>query len=87
VFYRHVSSALPFVPLSVESFGRLGARTVSLFGRWPTLRCRLVGLAARAAFISRAFQELSVTLCCGNASLCRSGSHFAAGALVASWWV
>jgi hypothetical protein len=30
--YRQVSSALPFVPMSVESFGRLGIAALTLLG-------------------------------------------------------
>jgi hypothetical protein len=30
--YRQVASALPFVPMSVESFGRLGAPALMLLG-------------------------------------------------------
>jgi hypothetical protein len=68
--YRQVSSALPLVPMSVESFGRLVApadQAVQAGG--PGL--------SRAAFIAGALRELRVALCWGNASLCRSGAHIA----------
>jgi hypothetical protein len=61
-----VSSSLPFVPMSVESFGRLGAPALTLLGDladqavqagWPGL--------SQAAFISGALRELSIALSLG----------------------
>jgi hypothetical protein len=73
--YRQVSSALPFVPMSVESFGRLGAPALTLLGDLADQAVQAGGLGlSRAAFISGALWELSVALCRGNASLCRSGA-------------
>jgi hypothetical protein len=55
----------------------------------PTLGlgdCKLPGMyifisgLSRAAFISGALRELSVALCRGNASLCRSGAYVATSA-------
>jgi hypothetical protein len=71
-----VSSALPFVPMSVESFGRLEAPALVLL---VDLADQVVqpggpGLS-RAAVFSGALRELSVALCRGNASLCRSGAY------------
>jgi hypothetical protein len=71
-----VSSGLPFVPLSVELFGRHGAPALSLL---PSLadhavQARGPGLS-RDSFISGALQELGVALCCGNPSLGRSGLY------------
>jgi hypothetical protein len=76
--YRQVSSALPFVPMSVEFFGRLGAPALTLLGDLAAqaVQAGRPGLS-RAAFISGALRELSVALCRGNASLCRSGAYVA----------
>jgi hypothetical protein len=76
--YRQVSSALPFVPISVESFERLGAPALTLLGDLANqaLQAGRPGLS-RAAFISGALRELRVTLCRCNASLCRSGAYVA----------
>jgi hypothetical protein len=73
-----VSSALPFVPMSVESFGRLGAPALTLLGDLADQAVQAGGPGlSRAAFISGALRELSVALCRGNASLCRSGAYVA----------
>jgi hypothetical protein len=82
--YRQVSSALPFVPMSVESCGRLGAPALTLLGDLAdqTVQAGEPGLS-RAAFISGAFRELSVALCRSNAPLCRSGAYVATRA--AGW--
>jgi hypothetical protein len=71
-----VSSIPPFVPRSVESFGRLRVPVLSLLCS-PTdhaVQARGPGLS-RNAFISGALQELGVALCSGNASLGRPGLH------------
>jgi hypothetical protein len=66
----------PFVPILVESFGRLGALT--LLGDLADQAVQAGGPGlSRAAFISGALRELSVALCRGNASLCRSGAYVA----------
>jgi hypothetical protein len=76
--YRQVSSALPFVPMSVESFGRLGAPALTLLGDLADQAVQAGGPGlSRAVFISGALRELSVALCRGNASLCRSGAYVA----------
>jgi hypothetical protein len=73
-----VSSALPFVPMSVESFGRLGAPALTLLGDLADQAVQAGGPGlSRAAFILGALRELSVALCRGNASLCRSGAYVA----------
>jgi hypothetical protein len=62
--YRQVSSALPFVPMSVESFGRLGAPALTLLGDLADQAVQAGGPGlSRAAFISGALWELSVALC------------------------
>jgi hypothetical protein len=43
--YRQVSSALPFVPMLAESFGRLGAPALTLLGDLAA-QFRLAGLAS-----------------------------------------
>jgi hypothetical protein len=76
--YRHASSALPFVPMSVESFGRVGAPALTLLGDLADQAVQAGGPGlSRAACISGALLELSVALCWGNASLCRSGVYVA----------
>jgi hypothetical protein len=71
-----VSSALPFVPMSVESFGRLGAPALTLLGDLADQAVQAGGPGLSwAAFISGALRELSVALCRGNASLSRSGAY------------
>jgi hypothetical protein len=73
-----VSSALPLVLMSVESFGRLGAPALTLLGDLAAQAVQAGGPGlSRAAFISGALRELSVPLCRGNASLCRSGAYVA----------
>jgi hypothetical protein len=73
--YRQVSYALPFVPMSVESFGRLGAPALTLLGDLADQAVQAGGPGLSwAAFISETLRELSVALCRGNASLCRSGA-------------
>jgi hypothetical protein len=69
--YRQVSSALPFVPMSVESFGRLGAPALTLLGDLADQAVQAGGPGlSQAAFISGALRELSV-------ALCRSGAFVA----------
>jgi hypothetical protein len=67
-----LSSALPFVPMLVESFRRLGAPGLNLLGDLADLvvQAGRPGLS-RAAFISRARSEFSVALCWGNVPLRR----------------
>jgi hypothetical protein len=76
--YRQVSFALPFVPMSVESFGRVGAPALTLLGDLADQAVQAGGPGLSwAAFIWGALRELSVALCRGNASLCRSGAYVA----------
>jgi hypothetical protein len=73
-----VSSALPFVAMSDESFGRLGAPALTLLGDLADQAMQAGGLGlSRAAFISGTLCELSVALCHGNSSLRRSGAYIA----------
>jgi hypothetical protein len=70
--YRQVSSALPFVLMSVESFGRLGAPALTLLGDLADQAVQAGGPGlSRAAFISGALRELGVALCRSNASMYR----------------
>jgi hypothetical protein len=67
--------------LSVESFGRLGAPALTLLGDLADQAVQAGGPGlSRAAFISGALRELSVALCRGNVSLCRSGAYVATSA-------
>jgi hypothetical protein len=76
--YRQVSSALTFVPMSVECFVRLGAPALTLLGDLADQAVQAAGPGlSRAAFISGVLRELSVALFRGNASLCRSGAYVA----------
>jgi hypothetical protein len=78
------SSTLPFVPMSVESFGRRWAPALMLIGDVADQAVQADGRGlSRAAFVSGALRELSVALCQGNASLCRSGAFVATRA--AGW--
>jgi hypothetical protein len=73
--YRQVSSALPFVPMSVESFGRLGTPPLTLFEDLADQAVQAGGPGlSRDAFITGALRELSAALCRGQASLCLSGA-------------
>jgi hypothetical protein len=68
----------PFVPMSVESFGRLGAPALTLLGDLADQAVQAGGPGlSQVAFISGALRELIVALCRGNASLCRSGAYVA----------
>jgi hypothetical protein len=76
--YRQMSSTLSFVPMSVKPFGRLGAPALTLLGDLADQNVQAGRhVLFRAAFISGALWELSVALCRGNASLCRSGAYVA----------
>jgi hypothetical protein len=71
-----VYSGLPFVPLSVELCGRLGALALSLLRSLADHAVQAGGPGlSRAAFISGAPRELGVALCRVNASLGRSGLY------------
>jgi hypothetical protein len=79
--YRRYSSALPLVPLSVESFGQFRALAVLLLGSFSHVEVQAGGPGlSRPAFISWALRGLSVALCQGNASLCRLGLYIATAA-------
>jgi hypothetical protein len=71
-----VSSGLPFVPLSVESFGRQGAPALSLLHSLADHAVQAGGPGlSRDPFISGALRELGVAICRGNVSLGRSGLY------------
>jgi hypothetical protein len=64
------------VPLSVESFGRLGAPALSLLRTLADHAVQAGGSGfSRDAFNSGALRELGVAMCRGNASLCRSSLY------------
>jgi hypothetical protein len=61
--------------MSVASFGRLEAPALTLLGDLSDQAVQAGGPGlSQAAFISGELRELSVALCQGNASLCRSGA-------------
>jgi hypothetical protein len=71
-----VSSCLPFVPLLMESFGRLGAPALSLLRSLVVYAVQAGGPGlSRDIFISGALRKLGVALCRGNASLGWSGLY------------
>jgi hypothetical protein len=74
--YRLVFSGLPFVPLSVKSFGRLGAPALTLP---QSLADHAVQAGGTAFFwdacVSGALRALSIVLRWDNASLGRSAVH------------
>jgi hypothetical protein len=73
---RHVSFSHPFVPLSVESFGHLQAPALSLLRSLADHTVQAWGPSLSwDAFVSGALREHGVALCCGNASLGRSGLY------------
>jgi hypothetical protein len=81
--YWQGSFALPFVPMPVKSFRRLGAPALTLVGDLADQAVQVGGHGLfRAAFIAGALRELSVALCRGNASLCRSSACVATRASV-----
>jgi hypothetical protein len=71
-----VSSSLPFMPLSVESFVCLGASALPLLRSLAdhVVQAGSPGLCPDA-LISGALRDLGVALCRGNASLDQSGLY------------
>ena len=76
------------MPLSVESYGRLGQPAMELLNVLATV-ASASGFVDKAAFVSNALRELGVALCRGQGLLFRaglktlaraSGVAFAAGA-------
>jgi hypothetical protein len=66
--------ALPFVPMSVESFGRLGVPALTLLATWLTRRCRLASLASLVPPSTRGrFESLAWTVTSGS-TMISSGS-------------
>jgi hypothetical protein len=71
--YQRVSSGLPFMPVSVDSFGRLGPPALSFLRSVADDAVQAEGPGlSRGTFILGALQELGVVLCRDNASLGRS---------------
>jgi hypothetical protein len=71
-----LSSGLPFVPLSVESFGRLRASALSLLRALADHAVQTGGPGlSQDVFISGALRELGIALCRGNACLGRSSLY------------
>jgi hypothetical protein len=61
-----------------QSSGRLGAPALTLLGDLADQAVQAGGPGlSRVAFVSKALLKLSVALCQGNASLCRSGAYVA----------
>jgi hypothetical protein len=69
--HRGLGGGYELVPVSVESFGRLGAPAYALL-------CRVADVAAdsggvsKAAFVESALQEMSVTVVKGNGRVLRT---------------
>ena len=79
-----------FVPLSHESFGRMGTPAMELLNSLAVL-ANAGGRVVKAGFVGNALKELSISLCRGNALMYRrglgalartTGSCFAAGLTV-----
>jgi hypothetical protein len=78
--YHQFFSALPFESVFVESFGRLGAPSMSLLGSFADAAVQAGGPGlSHMAFFSGAFCR-GDALCRGTASPCRSGLYFATAA-------
>jgi hypothetical protein len=80
-----------FVPLSMESFGRLGEPAMQLLNRLSIAATEGRTLLDKGVFVRSALSELSVGLCKGNALLIRyflgsmarnNGTRFLQGDLV-----
>ena len=88
--YESAAGGYAFVPISVETHGRISKPAMDLLGKvaaHPQLREE----GGKATFVTNALRELSVALCKGNAILFRaglqilarcSGSNFVAGELL-----
>ena len=71
--YRlHDPDAYSFVPLSHETYGRLGQPAIDHMNRVATVASRC-GTVKRALFVTNALRRLSVALCKGNALVLRAG--------------
>jgi hypothetical protein len=72
------TTCLCFVHLFSQSFGRFGGPALTLLRDLADQAVQAGGPGlSRAAFISGALWELSIALCRGNASMCRSGAYVA----------
>lgn len=85
--YKPTSGGYAFVPISVETHGRIGTPAMDLLGK-VAAQAGLREERGKATFVTNALRELSVGLCKGNAILFRaglqilarcSGRHFVAG--------
>ena len=78
---RKYASADPrgyrFVPLVVESYGRLGAKAMGFLNELATA-AGLTGVDT-AAFTTNALRQLSIALCRGNEAIYRAGSGMSIG--------
>jgi hypothetical protein len=75
-------AALTFYPLSVESYGGLGAAAMQFLNALAedVLASSAAGTdVTKAAFMSAALRELGVTLCFGNDLVYREGLHATGG--------
>lgn len=61
-----------FVPLSVESYGRMGAPALELLNTLAT-SASASGTVVKGDFVGTALRELSVGLCKGNGIMYRAG--------------
>ena len=73
-----------FVPLSVESYGRLGEPALQFLGELADSACSS-GLVDRGLFVANAKKELGVALCRGNALLFQDCYGNLAKASGAAW--
>ena len=69
-YNRLEPNGYPFVPFSVETYGRLGKPAIALLGRLG-VEAAGVGGVSKSAFVRLAIRELSVGLCRGNCVMYR----------------
>ena len=69
-YNRLEPNGYPFVPFSVETYGRLGKPAIALLGRLG-VEAAGVGGVSKSAFVRSAIRELSVGLCRGNCVMYR----------------
>ena len=80
-----------FIPLSIETYGRLGKPGMELLNKLGDRAAE--GGADKSVFVANALRHLSIALCRGNAVICKrsltvmarlSGEKFLGGMLVPS---
>ena len=77
--YRaHDPDAYDFVPLTHESFGRLGEPAMRYLNKLADIAVRC-GDVSRSAFVTMALRRLSVAMCRGNALIFRLGMQTLTG--------